>query len=205
MAVDNGDIIKAVFELELDDGTKAQHAYHFKAVFTAQQTNSAVRAAVKQYVEDIYTPLLGSVVNTVTVNPTEVDKIAWDPTEGIWKVSEQIGSTLPSLTFTNGGDQAPNQVAPLIRANTSRPKTYGKKFLIGFGEASMAGSDLTGAVLTALATTLAHYLADETVAGADVLSPGVPRKGVNAFEEFTDGVVNSVVGTQRRRAPGIGS
>lgn len=205
MTVDNGDIIKGAFEMELADGTIAQNVYYWKAVFTGPQTNSAVKAAVKQYVEDMYTPVLGTVVNSVTMNPCEVDKIAWDPTEGIWKVTEQIGSTLPSLTFTNGGEQAPNQVAPIVRANTDRPKTYGKKFLIAFGESALVGSDLTTAVLTALATTLAHYLADETVAGADVLSPGVPRKGVNDFREFTDGVVNSVVGTQRRRKPGVGA
>lgn len=205
MAVDNGNHIKAVHELELVDGTITQNVFYFVCNFDSQQTNAAVLAAIKLYVEGIYSPLSAYLHNGSSINPCQVDKIAWDAGEGKWLTTAQVGQTTPVFSLSGAGDPFPNQIAPVIRANTSRPKSYGKKFLMHFVETSAAGSDLTSAVLTALATTLANYLADETVSGTSVLSPGVPRTNFNTFLEFTDGVVNSVVGTQRRRKPGIGA
>ena len=204
MPVANGEVIKAAAEFVLADDTICQNVFKFIANFISTETGSAVLSAIQQYIEDLYTPILAYISSGVSVNPAEVDVVAWDAGVSDWVVDRTIGITTPSLTFTGAAEALPNQVAGILVANTLRPKTRGRKFLIPFTEGASSGSDIGSAVLTALATSLSHYLADETVSGSNVLSPGVWREGVNDFQEFTDGIVNTTLGTQRRRSRGIG-
>jgi hypothetical protein len=143
--------------------------------------------------------------STITVNPAEVDRIEWDATDEEWQTKENLGTTTPSVTFTDATDQLPFQIAPVMVANTLRPKTRGRKFLPGFCEDAQQNSYLQTPAMTALGNALAYYLADLTVAGSDRLSPGVPSTATGTFQEFSNGVANDKLGTQRRRTPGIGA
>ena len=205
MGVVDGDVIKAAVEFVLYDGTIAQNVYYFIAKFATEQALTLVLNAVQQYAEDILAAVAAYIDSQVDTNPMEVSKIDWDPGTGKWITAESYGVRTPAFTPTGAGDRLPNQMAAVITANTPRPKSRGRKFLPGFVETAAIGGDLITAALTALTTALNHYIADETVADTDVLSPGVPRAGVNEFLEFTNGEVNSIMGTQRRRKPGVGA
>lgn len=174
-------------------------------MFDAQQTDPDVIDAVEAYCGGIYSPLEAHCKSTIVEDPIEIDEVDWDPGEGIWKVVRELGQGTWNFNPTSTDDLMPNQMAAVLRGNTTRPTSFGRKFLMGLVETAATGGDLTSSVLTSLATTLANYLADETVSGTSVLSPGVPRKGVNTFLPFSDGVINSIMGTQRRRKPGIGA
>lgn len=204
MAVSSGDIIKAVCELTLVDGNKAQNVFHFKVVCATTVTEAAVLAACKQYVEDIYAAVAGYINGSVSLDTVEVDEVDWNPTESFWEVVKYIGTAALADSFSGVSDSLPNQIAPVLLAYTARPKSYGRKFLAGMDETTSVGSDIQTAPLTALGTALSHYLADEVISGADVLSPGIPRASEDTFLEFGSGAVDSIVGTQRRRKPGIG-
>lgn len=204
MAVADGEVIKAALEFVLADDTIVQNVFKFIAKFTGTETGSAVVSAIETYVEDLYTPLLANIDSNVTVNPMECDVVKWSAALGKWIVDRSLPVGSPSITFTGPADPLPNQCAGVLVANTLRPKTRGRKFLVPFTEAAIAGSDINSTLLALLATSLAHYIADETVAGANLLSPGVWREGVEDFQEFTDGVVKTTIGTQRRRSRGIG-
>jgi len=204
MAIPDGTYIKGVAELELDDGTIVQNVYHFLCDFTSDQPGASIVSAVVDYIEDIFTAVATYLSDGFTINITPVHSVVWDAETADWVVNALIGTGLPSFTHTNTDDPFPNQIAPVLVANTERPKSKGRKFLPGFVETSADGSDLVTAAVTALTTALNNYIADETVSGDSVLSPGVLRKGVESFKAFTDGQVNSVVGTQRRRKPGVG-
>ncbi|GAI28117.1 unnamed protein product, partial [marine sediment metagenome] len=41
--------------------------------------------------------------------------------------------------------------------------------------------------------------------GSNSLTPGVPDEDANQFRGFRDGIANTIVGTQRRRKPGVGA
>lgn len=205
MAVNDGEVVKGVAELVLDDGTITQNVFYFQADFTSESLpNQDVLDAVESYIEDIYTAVLAHIDPAVTWNPAPCDVVTWDETEEIWEVTKNLGNASPSVTFTGTTDPAPNQIAPVLVANTNRPKTRGRKFIIGFDEGSMAGSELTSSAMTGLGNALNHYLADETIAAGDDLIVGVPSTVDGVFRPFTDGVANDIVGTQRRRKPGIG-
>lgn len=205
MSFTNGDVLKLVLEFVLSDGTIAQNVFHFLCNFTGTPTNGEVRAACEQYLEDIYNAVSTYLSQDFTINPGQVDKVAWDATEGRWEVVANYGTVTPTITHTNTDDPFPNQIAPVMVANTGRPKSKGRKFLMGFVETAADGGDLVSGAMTALGNALSAYVADETVAGTDVLSPAVVRQGVNSILEFGDGTVSSIVGTQRRRKPGEGA
>lgn len=205
MSVTNGDVVKAFVEFVLGDGSIVQNVFHFLVQSAGDVGNGDVVVAVDQYVEDIYNAVATYLADDFTINPGYIHKVGFDAGLGKWVTEALIGSFTPTITHTNTDDPFPNQIAPVLVANTLRPKSRGRKFLMGFVDTAADAGDLVGAAVTAMGTALNHYLADEALTGSDVLSPGVVREGVDAFLEFTNGAINSVVGTQRRRKPGVGS
>lgn len=205
MTVANGDILKAVAQFVLDDGSIIQNIYHFVAQFLATQTGTAVIGAVKTYIEDMYADIDAYVPSSTSVDPFTLHIITWDAGESKWVVDELVGVDTPTVVFTGATDPFPNQVSAVVVGNTARPKSRGRKFFPPFLETSADGSDLVSAVVTALGTALSHYIADQAIDVDNRLSPGVPRTAANEFLEFTDGIVNSIVGSQRRRKPGVGN
>lgn len=204
MTVSNGDVLKVFLELVLADGTIAQNVYHFRATFDDDHSDSEVSTAVEGYIEDIMGAVSTYLSDDFTINPSWLHKTVWDPVGTKWVTSTLVDIFTPSFTHTNTDDPFPNQIAPTMTANTYYPGHRGRKFLPGFVETSALASELVAAALTALGTALAHYLADETVSGTDYLLVGVPAASANEFQAFSDGVANSIVGTQRRRKPGVG-
>lgn len=205
MGVSNGEFLKAVCQFTLGDGTIAQNVFWFKAAFVADQLNSAVLSAIEGYVEDIYNAISTYLSNTFSIDLGYVNKMVWDTGLGSWVVGTLVGSINPTITHTNTDNPFPNQIAPVLVANTTRPKSRGRKFLMGCVETMADASDLVTAAVTAMGTALNHYLADENISTNNDLVVGVLREGANQFLEFTDGQANSIVGTQRRRKPGVGT
>lgn len=205
MSVSNDDVLKVFLELVLGDGTIAQNVWHFKADFTDDQSDSAVSTAVETYIEDIYGALSAYLSDDFTINPSWLNKVAWDSDLQKWATTALVDIFTPSFTHTNTDDPFPNQIAPVMTANTFAPGSRGRKFIMGFVETSALAGDLVAGALTALGTALNHYIADETVSGANLLQVGVVRANAGNFLTFSDGAVNSVVGTQRRRKPGVGA
>jgi hypothetical protein len=205
MSVSTGDIIKAVLEFVLYDGTIIQNILHFIADFTSDQTDQAVIDACETYAEGLYSEIDQYVPSATTVNDMPVQEVEWNAEEGEWLVVRLLGNASPTITFTGASDGLPNQCSAVLVGNTQRPKSRGRKFLAPFIETAATASEWAAPVVTALGLALNSYLADETVSGDNKLSPGVPRSSVNTFLEFTNGVVDSIVGSQRRRKPGEGA
>jgi hypothetical protein len=204
VTIENLDILKLVAEFVLADGTIAQNIMHFLADFTDPQTDVGVLNQCENYVEDLYDALDTYIDADVSVNAGTLHVMVFDSGESKWVTDRLVGYYTPDISFQSTGDPLPNQIAPVLVANTLRPKTRGRKFLLPLADDAADGSDWVTAVITALTTSLNHLIADQSISTGNVLSPGVPRVGVDSFQEFTDGVVNSIVGTQRRRKPGVG-
>lgn len=204
MAIQDGDVLKAVLEFVLADGVIVQNVLHWIADFLAPQTEVDVLTAAGTYAEDLYSEIDAYIDQAVVVNPMTLHIVVWDGIEGEWVTERLVGSTVPSITFTGATDPLPNQCSPVLIGNTVRPKSRGRKFLLPLLDSACDGSAWVGAVITALGLALNHFLADETVTASNDLSPGVPRTSEDLFLPFGTGTVNSTVGTQRRRTPGRG-
>lgn len=119
-------------------------------------------------------------------------------------MTELIGYFTPTISMVNASDELPNQCSAFVTLYTSRPKSRGRKFVIPFGEDTQDGTYLTAAALTDM-TDFADELLDNVV--FDVLEyfvPGIPREAVELFLDFTTAVVTNLLGSQRRRRPGVG-
>ena len=204
MSITNGDVLKVFLELVLSDGSIAQNVFHMRAYFDDDQSDSAVATAVEGYLESIYGAMSTYLSDDFTINPSWLEKVVWDPVGAKWVVDALVDIFTPSFTHTNTDDPFPNQIAPVMIGNTYVPKSRGRKFLMGLVEtAADAGNLVTGAV-TALVAAVAYYISNITVSGTNVLEPGVVDEDANAFLKFKDGIANTIVGTQRRRTPGVG-
>lgn len=202
MAVQPGDVLKLTAEFLLGDGTIAQNVYYLRAVLVAQIADALAISTLKTWLEAGQSFVMGAMSSAGQCNPATVDVIAWDGAK--WSVTQHVGIFTPNNTPTNNLEQLPNQVAPFASFNTNRPKSNGRKFLPGYCEDQSAGSYLTAAALAALVSYAAAVLANATIGPLDYFVPGVPRTAVNLFLDFAVAVVTNVVGTQRRRRPGVG-
>lgn len=205
MTVSNGDILKVFLELVLADGTIAQNVFHMQTAFADDQTDGDVAAAVEGYIEAIYGEVSTYLSTDFTINPSWLHKVAWDPVGAEWATTYLIDIFTPSFSHPATDNPFPNQIAPVMVGNTYNPGSRGRKFLMGFVEtAADAGSLITAAVV-AMVAAVAEYISGFQIDGSNTIYPGVVDDDGPTFQVFRDGLANTIVGTQRRRKPGVGA
>jgi hypothetical protein len=204
MTISNGDVLKVFLELVLADGTIAQNVYHLRAAFADDQSDAAVSAAIEGYLEDIMGEVSTYLSDDFTINPSWLNRVAWDPVGAKWVVDYLVDIFTPSFTHTNTDDPFPNQIAPVMTGNTYSPSSRGRKFLPGFVETAADAGQLVVGAVTDLVAAVADYISVVVVAAGNNLVPGVPDEDSSTFWTFRDGIANTIVGTQRRRKPGVG-
>jgi len=205
MTVSNGDVLKVFLELVLADGTIAQNVFHMKAYFADDQTDAAVSAAVEGYIEDIYTELSTYLADDFTINPSWLQKVAWDPVGAKWAVTSLVDIFTPSFVHTNTDDPFPNQMAAVMTGNTYEPRARGRKFVMGLVETAADAGNLVTAAVVDLVAAVAVYISQVAVSTGNNLAPGVPDADSDYFRIFTDGIANTILGTMRTRKPGVGT
>lgn len=202
MTINNGDVLKIAYEATLPSNTIVQNVYHLEAHITAPQTDYLILTAVEAWLEDVYDDVAGSMKSTIVQNLCPVDIVAWDGTK--WAVAENIGYVLPTIAYAEAGEALPQMDAAFVLFHTDRPKSNGKKFLAGYGEAQQAGGILTGPALTDLALFAAEVLGGINLAPLNDLVSGVPREAADVFLPFALAVATDLMMTQRRRRQGVG-
>lgn len=106
-------------------------------------------------------------------------------------------------TGTGAGDFLPNLVSVVMVAKCFGRRLMGRKFFSGLIESASNDNSLGSAAFTAFAAATVDWIAPFTSTGLSILTPGIKDK-TNAFRPFTSGVVSSLLGSMRRRKPGIG-
>lgn len=115
----------------------------------------------------------------------------------------------PVTTFPLGGvgsatgEPLPNAVAAVLLGKAAGIRHTGRKFISPLPESLVAGNLLVGAGITAAAAGLLAYVTPlDTILGSH-LAPGVVDSLGN-FHPFVSGIVSSVLGSVRKRKPGLG-
>lgn len=205
MAVLDQDILRVSANFELGDGTQYQNIYHCirdgEDVYSDQYHVDAIEVKL----EAAYADLAGAVVNDVTAQLCFVDRVEFNEILDEWRVVENIGTFTPTFTPTNANDGLPYQAAPYIIFKTSRPKTVGKKYLFPFAEDQQDQTILEAGAVTAVVAYGVEILDPIGLGGGNTLTFGVPRTGVQSWYNFLVAVVNDVIGSQKRRRPGVGA
>lgn len=204
MTIVSGDVLRVSVNFVLGDGSQCTNVIHWDKHGISVSTDAAHVLAIELRVEAMYAEIAGMVKNDVVAGLCFVDLIEWVVDK--WVVVENIGVFTPTFTPTGTGDMLPNQSSAFVVLKTSRPKTVGRKFLMPFEEGWQAGSFLVAGAVTDVVAWTDELLTNLQVDGPlNYLAVGVPRTAENTFLNCNVGVVTNVLGTQRRRRPGVGS
>lgn len=114
-----------------------------------------------------------------------------------------VGSMDLDYAGANEGDVLPNLVAATIIGKVTGSKGFGRKFFSGISEAQTTVDALIAGALANMALAALAYVSPVLGDGTDRLDPGLWMKD-EAFHTFSTGVVSSLLGTMRRRKPGLG-
>lgn len=197
MTVNTGDIlqVRAKYSYGVDDYV---NVYHFKADFTASQTDLAVLGAVRAMLDDAYDHLDTLISNNVTFDTIEVINLTQD-----MAVGEDDWVTLTA--GANVDSPLPTQVACVVRFFTNVLGSQGRKFLSTFTETeNVYGGTLSAGLTTALGNYAAEILAGVVISAGNELIPGNWNATLARFAEWTSAFINERMGTQRRRKVGVG-
>lgn len=205
MSVLDGDILRVSVNFELGDGTQYQNIYHYVRDGTDPFSDAAHILAISLRMDTMYATIDDLVKNDVTAQLSFVDRVEFNEIVDEWRVVENVGTFTVDFTPVDAGDAIPFQSAPFLVFKTQRPKSVGKKFLFPFGEAHQVDTILTGGAVTAMVAFGVQVLLGTSVGGDVTLTAGIVRTGVQTFLNFLVAVVNDVIGSQKRRRPGVGA
>lgn len=205
MSVLDGDILRVSVNFELGDGTQYQNIYHYVRDGTDPVSDAAHIAGLETKMNAAYAEITGQVTNDVVSRLSFVDRIEFNEITDQWEVVENVGTFTPSFTPTETGDALPFMSAPFVIFKTQRPRSVGKKFLFPFSEVQQDATILLGGAVTAVTAYAAEIISAVALGGDATLTAGIVRTGVQTFLNFLVAVVNDVIGSQKRRRPGVGA
>lgn len=205
MSVIDGDILRVSCNFELGGGVLYQNIYHYVRDGTDPYSDAAHVTAIANRMSAIYATLVAQVKSDTVEKLSFVDRIEFNEIVDEWRVVENIGTFTPTFVPTGVVDALPYQSSPYLIFKTNRPKTVGKKFLFPFIETAQASTVLESAAVTAMVAYGVQVLIGPTLGGDATLTACVVRTGIQAVHNLLVAVVNDIIGSQKRRRPGVGA
>jgi len=202
MTISPGDILSVVQSISMPDTVIAQNVFHFIASGTSTVTDAVATATVEVFLENFYDELAGRISSAVSLFEANINVMEFTIGVG-WEVVRNVGTANPSVTFGATGDMLPHASAAVITADTSIPKRGSRKSIPGCAEAEVDNSEVTSTLLSALALAAIEWLTDTPLSATlDLVSSTLSNLGITI--PLTAVTVPDVIGSQRRRKPGIG-
>jgi len=208
MTIADGEIIRTSARFKNADSGDIVNVFHWKAEGTGSATEDAIMTAIEAKLDAAYAFLASHMWSGQDPYDVRHDVVSW--VGGKETVLETLGTRTWTLTTppSGGTDAMPQMDAAIVNFRTLLPKTFGRKYIGGLLEAGQNGGVLTSTVVSALTSFGAAILAD-IVSGTITLKPGVVtyKTTFSALHwvPFAAAIVNSVIGTQRRRRINRGS
>lgn len=149
------------------------------------------------YLDSIYNEVKGLLSDVVHFYSVELQNYA-------------LGSWVPFLevtvdyTGTVTGTQLLNAASLVLIGKGAGLGHVGRKFFGAIAETSAAGNSLSGDYLADAAAALIAYITPFEGIGGGTIAPGVVDSS-GVFHQFVGGSVSTLLGTMRRRKPGIGT
>ncbi len=200
MTVTTGDIVRATVNLILPGPNIAQNVYHYLAGAGVAESETNVINTLSFLINSTYVNIDSLLANTIT------------PGEIAFAVSNDNGATYSDIgtgaftTFapSSVNDMLPHGAAAVCRFAGVGTGRQGRKFISGITEAHQDESTLTAGAVTGLVFFALAVTSNATVAGGQLLA-GWQRSNPLGFIQYSGSVfVNTVMGYQRRRKPGVG-
>lgn len=148
------------------------------------------------YLESFYNPIENYISTIWSSSHVEVTI----PEAGHW-------SPIDTFTFEHVGEETgqalANAVAGVIIGKAPGLRHFGRKFISPFTEAVVTGNLMDAVLVIAMAQAALAYVSPLTTILGSVLEPGVVD-AAGAFHPFVGSTVSSILGSIRKRKPGVG-
>jgi hypothetical protein len=161
-----------------------------------------VSEAILAGLTNIYTPLTNDMVEESEIVAANVDKMVWDAVNLQWVVSQNYMDIPLGILGQLLDDMLPQQMAAVIVASCDKVRCRPKKFFPAFGEGTQNRGTLIALTIAHLVTAATAWLTDMPRAPYSLTWGTLASDGT--FQNLNSTVVNSVMGTQRRRKIGVG-
>jgi len=148
------------------------------------------------YLDPIYVEIMNMLVNDLVYTHYDIQQLV----AGQWEMLQQVDF---SYTGSGEADTLPNAVAVVLLGAAAGIRHIGRKFFSGIAESLATANALTGGGITAAAAALLAYITPFEGLAGGTITPGVVDKN-GVFHPFVGGVVSSILGSMRRRKPGVG-
>lgn len=205
MAVLDGDVLRVTANFELGDGTQYQNIYHYVRDGTDPFSDQDHLDAIEASLQTAYITLETVVRNDVTEQLSFVDRVEFNEILDEWRIVENIGTFTISWSPDGAEHALPFQSSPYVVFKTQRPKSFGKKFLFPLIESAQDATVMNGGAITTIVNYAAVIMTAIALGGDATLTAAIVRTGVQTVLPFLVAVVNDVLGSQKRRRPGVGA
>lgn len=201
MPVADGAILKVVAQSLFPTAVLVQNVFNVVFADTGASNDDAdVVDDLVDWMDSIYDNL-NAVVNT-GIDGDQVFVYKFDPTDVDW---DEVGTAAWTWNPTSATDMVPHGVAAVLNAVTTEPDVQGRKFFAGIVEDEALRSTLQATALAALAAAGADWITPFVGAatGGD-FAPTIWSPKTTTAWLISSVLVNTIVGYQRRRKPGVG-
>lgn len=197
MTISVGDKLKASVVWRMDGADEQVNVYHLRFTqFPDPVTDDMVRIAIGNYFEDLYSEVLGDVVNNLVHNRVEL----WNETTN----SPEL--PLPAISALNGQDSGvklPYGTSMLIFGRTGVSRRIGRKFLPTYSTGAVTDGFWSSGAQTRAADFASKWAApyeDDNNVGIRA----IVFKNDASWSDILQGVVQPNPCYQRRRRAGRG-
>lgn len=195
-------VLRVVASMLLPDQVIAQNVFYlmFKDTGASADADDLLSDLV-DYIEGVYYEFRGY-MNTSAI-AAGIQVYMYDAGDDDW---DEVGALPWADSFADAGEMLPHGASVILHAKTTDPDVQATKYIPTLGESACENSDLSPTGITAAILMVVDWVQDDVGAltGGD-LQPGVWSPTNSAFFHFNNvGVVNHIIGYQRRRKPGVG-
>lgn len=202
MAISVGTVLRIVANHVMPGNDLAQNVFNCTFSGSPTSTDEAdVLTDIGSWLDDLFTSLDVTVDNEVLAG--EFTVYQFDPADVDW---DEVGSDSGAWTFAGASEMLPHGVAGQVDVLTTDPDVRGRKYIPGIVEGAQEESTLAAAHVANLADFAALWIADYAgTATGGTFIPGIWSPTQGTFRAMLGtAIVNTILGYQRRRKPGVG-
>jgi hypothetical protein len=191
-------IVKVSLKFNLANISVGMNTFYATVADSYPGDDAALLLILEDWIENIWSPIRGTIDTGVTLMNGWVDEI-FNPTG---EVLAHIGVINPTVNGSLGGDSLPYVDTGSMFARTNIPRVRGGKSIAGMSETNTVDGLFNNPALAGLAAACAAWIAGPPSLFMD---GGVWSSKVGGFVPFSNGGgVTNVPGTRVSRRPGRG-
>ena len=208
MSIVSGNFIRTSCRFKNSESGDVVNVYHFYAGGTGLATDNDIMTAIEAQMSVMYAYVASQMPSSQDPYDIRHDVVDW--VGGKETVIRTLGTRTWTLTTPPNGstDMMPAMDGVIVNLRTTEPKTFGRKYVGALLEGGQSSGNLTGAALAQFVSYAAAILTP-IVSGTITLTPGVlsykAGNNIPYWASFVAAVVNSILGSQRRRRKNRGS